>query len=184
LPRGYEEAEKMTQQPGNFTDTGVKGRPSLDPVEQGFSVAIGELEQAVKDSRGIEPEMKAVRGYVAGAALPGGVLGPSDTAARLVKTWNKAMSQRQKELKAMYDVVNDLPDRLARTIEKYLKNESDTAGEIDYFSKFEERNFDQLNDAAAEWSADPASGAGAVPDDDSAQDGAGVPNGANMNEEP
>lgn len=53
----------MTQ-PGNFTDTGVKGRSSLDPNEKSFSVAISELKKAVKDSHGVEPDMRAVRGYV------------------------------------------------------------------------------------------------------------------------
>lgn len=173
----------MTQ-PGNFTDVGVKGRPTLDPNEQSFSVAISELEKAITDSRGVEPDMKAVRGYVENAALPDGIFGPSDTAAGLVKTWNQAMSQRQKELKAMYDVVNDLPDRLARTIENYLKGETDIAGEIDYFSKFEDRNFDQLKDSAAEWSADP--GYGDVSSGDGGQDGAAPPDSgdADQNQAP
>jgi hypothetical protein len=174
----------MTTQPGNFTDEGVKGRPALSPNEQSFSVAISELQKAVKDSHGVEAEMKAARGYAETAPLPEGVFGPSDAAAGLVKTWNEAIGQRQKELKAMWDVVNDLPDRLAKTIEKYLKNESDTAGEIDYFSKFEERDFDQLNDAAADWSADPGSGAVSDGDGDGGPDGGAPPDGGDVNEEP
>jgi hypothetical protein len=174
----------VTSQPGNFTDEGVKGRPALSPNEQSFSVAISELEKAVKDSRGVEAEMKAARGYAETAPLPDGVFGPSDTAAGLVKTWNKAMDQRQKELKAMWDVVDDLPARLAKTIEKYLKNESDTAGEIDYFSKFEERNFDQLNDAATDWSADPGAGAVDAGTGDSAPDGGAPPDSGDVNEVP
>jgi hypothetical protein len=179
-------------QPGNFTDVGVKGRPSLDPNEKSFSVAISELKKAVKDSHGVEPDMKEVRGYVDTAALPDGVFGPSDTAAELVKTWNKAMNQRQKELKAMYNVVIDLPDRLAKTIENYLKAETDTAGEIDYFSKFEDHYFDQAKDYSDEWSADPGwsadpvsgSGDGADSESDSGPDGAAAPEDADVNEVP
>jgi hypothetical protein len=175
----------MTTQPGNFTDQGVKGRPVLSPIEQSFSVAISELQKAVKDSHGIEAEMTAARGYAETAPLPEGVFGSSDAAAGLVKTWNAAMGQRQKELKAMWDVVYDLPDRLAKTIERYLKNETDTAGEIDYFSKFEERNFDQLNDAAADWSADPGADAGAADaGDDGGQDAGAPPDGPEVNEVP
>lgn len=171
----------MTTQPGNFTDEGVRGRPMLSPNEASFSVAISELQKAVKDSHGVETEMTAARGYAKNAPLPDGVFGPSDAAAGLVKTWNKAMDQRQKELKAVWDVVYDLPDRLAKTIEKYLKNESDTSGEIDYFGKFEERNFDQLNDAAANWSADPGSGAVT---DGGGPDGGAPPDGPEVNEVP
>ena len=149
--------------------------------EQSFSVAIDDLQKAINSSHGVEAQMEAVGRYVKNAPVPDGVFGPSDTAAGLVKTWNEAMSQRQKELKAMDGVVNDLPDLLAKTIVAYVKGEEHTAGEIDYFGKFEDHFADQINDKFKNWSAGLPSGTGAHPNDEG---GAAMPDGGEVNEDP